>query len=1003
MGNHQASDQQKSSSSHSSVSPAVPTNLHLSPSSLTSSSSINPPVHPSPSTNTHSHLSPSSSPSSYVLVPPPETPLPDIEAASDNGSMIVHADDLSSDNDSMIVHADDLSSDNDSMIVHADDLSSEPDVAQLLFSDSGEESDDRDIVEDTQESNDNSIESIREYERHLAAVKQAMKIKGILEHTLAHGVFVGPAGSGKSSLLSRLVGEMPSSTSPSTGVANRVVQVEVRKSSSIAVSVHAFSNFTWLKILYDEEAIRLVTQVTSYLTNQETTSTLMDQANQLPVTTTSSVYENSSLQVPATASSSLSTQHDTLASQLQNVANSEANIPLSYPSGYVAPMGVFKNALHQGRFEHLRQHFENSWSLYLTDTGGQMEFQEVLPLLVSGPSIFFITFRLDQDLNQRFTIEYRLLDGERSEPYDSSLTVEEAILQTLASVASMGTFTYKGPQMKSVPLKPKVLIVGTHKDKLDKATAELKIKEIDDYLQKLIRSTSHYREDLVEFSSESQLIFTVNNLSEDDSDFKKIRSGVERVVHHSNFKMSFPSHWLIFSLVLRQQMIEDSIINFDECLAIAQDCGITDHEELNHALWFLHTKIGLIRHFPTPSLRDTVIRDPQILFDQVTHLIVKTFTFENVSERRSTEFKKRGIFSFEDFRGIFQSSCHFFPPKKQLLLLEQLRIVAPFQTDEGLTKYFLPCVLAHSEVCTSPVLTSDIPPLLITFKCGYCPKGLAGALIIYLLTNEMGSKFKWELKTDQIFRDQVTFLVSPYDIITLKIHPTFLECVHFRTSLPRSAQKSKSYSVESICDTVCHFIEKGIQKTLSDLKFTSDTKHAVSFFCQDTDCVKSNGPHPATDPKADEDGPCSLWCRRSGAIVISSPPAGCSVWFGKESQAECDQHAGLKGKILWFNYIDKRCCIQNTGFSSHDDVSPAVTVVEEPLTVVHDSVECSGQFESRDSLTESEEQRNSESMLQCVWEFCVSVCTCVFLFLSVHVYMYVNVLVTVGVTRTWQL
>ena len=88
------------------------------------------------------------------------------------------------------------------------------------------------------------------------------------------------------------------------------------------------------------------------------------------------------------------------------------------------------------------------------------------------------------------------------------------------------------------------------------------MKEIDKYLQKLIKSTSHYREDLVEFSSESQLIFTVNNLSEDDSDFKKIRSSVERVVQRSNFKMSYPSHWLIFSLIVRQQMIKESVISF---------------------------------------------------------------------------------------------------------------------------------------------------------------------------------------------------------------------------------------------------------------------------------------------------------------------------------------------------------------------------------------------------------------------------------------------------------
>ena len=598
-------------------------------------------------------------------------------------------------------------------------------------------------MEDTQESDDDSTESIHEAE-HLATVQLAMKIKGILEHTLAHGVFVGPAGSGKSSLMSRLVGEKPSSTSPSTGVANRVVQVEVRKSSSMAVSVPIASS-AWMKILYDEEAIRFVTHVTSHLTN---TSALTKQTHPLPVMPTSG---ECSLQVPSTALSSMNAQNHVGSLGSQNGTESVAACNTSYPSGYVAPMVVFKNVFCQRRLKELRQHFENSWSLYLTDTGGQMEFQEVLPLLVSGPSIFFITFRLDQDLNQRFIIEYRLPDGGRSKPYESSLTVEEAILQTLASVASMGTFTYKGPQMKSVPLKPKVLIVGTHKDKLDKATAESKIKEIDEYLQKLIKSTSHYREDLVEFSSESQLIFTVNNLSEDDSDFDKIKSSVEQVVKHPNFKMSYPSHWLIFSLVLRQQMIRDSIITFDQCFAIAQNCGITDHEELNHALWFLDTKIGLVRHFLTPGLRDTVIRDPQVLFDQVTHLIVKTFTFDNVHERRSTEFKKRGIFSFEDFKNAIQSSNHFLPPEKLLLLLEQLRIVAPFQTDEGQTKYFLPCVLAHSEVCTSPVLTSDIPPLLITFKCGYCPKGLAGALIIYLLTNEMGSKFKWKLKTNQIF------------------------------------------------------------------------------------------------------------------------------------------------------------------------------------------------------------------------------------------------------------
>ena len=257
-----------------------------------------------------------------------------------------------------------------------------------------------------------------------------------------------------------------------------------------------------------------------------------------------------------------------------------------------------------------------------------MEFQEVLPLLVSGPSIFFITFRLDQDLHQQFTLEYRLPDGGTSDPYQSTLTIVQAILQTLASVASMGTFSYKGSQTRSSPLKPKVFIVGTHKDQLDEATAESKIKKIDEYLQKVIKSTAHYDEDLVVFSSESQLIFTVNNFSKDDSDFKKIRSSVDQAVRRGEFRMSYPAHWLIFNLVLHQQMIRDRIISYQQCFAVAKDCGITTSEELNHALWFLHTKIGLVRHFPTPDLDDIVIRDPQVLFDHVTHLIVNTFTFQ---------------------------------------------------------------------------------------------------------------------------------------------------------------------------------------------------------------------------------------------------------------------------------------------------------------------------------------------------------------------------------------
>ena len=720
---------------------------------------------------------------------------------------------------------------------------------------------DSDEEEDNKRESDEESSEARDEAQHLAAVEKAMRVKGELEHTIAHGAFVGPAGSGKSSLMSRLAGEMPSSTSPSTGVAERVVQVEVKRSSSIAVSADSAN---WVKILYNNEAIRVIEYASRVPSSLPPTVTVIDKPLPLPVTsTTANIDGDPAGSVPTAQVPSTSASFPTHKAQVCT------------PSGYVPPKGVFKSALQGRRLKELRQHLDNSWTLYLTDTGGQMEFQEVLPLLVSGPSIFFITFRLDQDLHQQFTIEYRLPDGGRSDPYQSTLTTVQAILQTLASVASMGTFSYKGSQTRSSPLKPKVFIVGTHKDQLDEATAESKIKEIDEYLQKVIKSTAHYDKDLVVFSSESQLIFTVNNFSKDDSDFKKIKSSVDQAVRRGEFRMSYPAHWLIFSLVLRQQMIRDRIISYQQCFAVAKDCGITTSEELNHALWFLHTKIGLVRHFPTPGLDDIVIRDPQVLFDHVTHLIVNTFTFNKVGKRLSSKFKHKGIFSFEDLEKVDQ----FLTPHKLLELLKHLRIVAPFQTEEGLQKYFIPCVLTHSKE-QLPTQSSDTPPLLITFKCGYCPKGLAGALITYLLNNEMRSKFKWELQTDQIFRDQVSFLVSPYDIITLKIHPTFLELVHLRED------SSSSKPVQNVCTSVRDCVEKGLRKVSSDMKLTPDADHSLSFYCQNSDCVWNNGCHPATKIKKDEDyslnenSQCRLWCKRSRSYLLSSLPNGYSLWFG---------------------------------------------------------------------------------------------------------------------------
>ena len=276
----------------------------------------------------------------------------------------------------------------------------------------------------------------------------------------------------------------------------------------------------------------------------------------------------------------------------------------------------------------------------------------------------------------------------------------------------------------------------------------------------------------------------------------------------------------------------------DKCYAIAEECGIKEKKEFNQTLHFIHSKMGLIRYFPLEELQNLVIVDPQILFEKVTGLIVETFTFENVSSQMSVEtFKQMGIFVLSDLERSNNQSDQKLTPALFVTLLKHLRIAAQFKQD-GVVKFFLPCAVAHATEKHTTHCT-EIPQILVAFKCGYCPKGLPGSLITYLMTNEMQSEFEWELMTKQIYRSEVSFQVGPHDTITLRILPTHLEitCAPTSPSTPRTCCTEKQ-----VCKEVHRSIDKGIKAIISAINYV-DAQHSFTFYCTLDICSKC--PHPA--------------------------------------------------------------------------------------------------------------------------------------------------------------
>ena len=698
-------------------------------------------------------------------------------------------------------------------------------------------------------------------------MQQAIEKQGSLTHTTVHGVIVGIARSGKDCLMKRLLGEWPSDKSPSTGVAEKAIQVRVEKTSSNTVSA-CVEDSRWIRLtLYDDEAIEMMTQLTS---KQEPAE---------------NIHANESItEVPDSKTEDI------------NQTRKEDSLAPSHKS----PMEIFKEALMTRGLQGLRQHLKDHWSIYLSNTGGQMEFQELLPLLVSGPSMFFVTFRLDHDLNQRYEIEYevtsQIKDGAKPKifKYKSSATPLETILQTLASIDAVGTYDYSSQQRENTVLTYKVFIVGTHRDVLevsigDKQAIQLKIKEINQAILESVKFSSYFRH--IKFSAEDQMIFTVDNFSISEHDFQLIRSSVEQEVNtqSGDFAITSPSRWLIYSLVLRQ--LKDQIQSYSKCYEVAKDCGITDDDQLKEALHFIHTKMGIIRYFPVDDLKEIVIIDPQVLFDKVTELIVETFTFEHAGYHSAEDFKK-GIFHFSEFDKINRqrNPDPLLTPKRFTKLLEHLRIAAPFEQD-GVKKYFFPCALSHANEPQEQSTQTDpncIPPLVVSFECGYRPMGLAGALIKYLMTNERGSKdFKWTLLTDEIYRDQISFSLEPScDIITLKMFPTHFEV----TCLPDSDDDSRQcYPIQKTCIEICKSIKAGIEKINLDINYINNTEPLFTFYCQSPSCSKLKC-HPAKLMFA-ENKPPRLKCPKTQRSRPHKLPSGYDIWKLQELEictATCD-------------------------------------------------------------------------------------------------------------------
>ena len=97
--------------------------------------------------------------------------------------------------------------------------------------------------------------------------------------------------------------------------------------------------------------------------------------------------------------------------------------------------------------------------------------------------------------------------------------------------------------------------------------------------------------------------------------------------------------------------------------------------------------------------------------------------------------------------------------------------------------------------------------------------------MVHLLAKQKMEKgFKWRLKQDKIFKNQISFDVGPYYPVSITVWPGF-----FKITCTPPSSEVRDVGLSEICMEVRECIKTGIHKVVSDLQYR-DT-HYLAYEC----------------------------------------------------------------------------------------------------------------------------------------------------------------------------
>ena len=483
----------------------------------------------------------------------------------------------------------------------------------------------------------------------------------------------------------------------------------------------------------------------------------------------------------------------------------------------------------------------------LWDFAGQSVYYTTHPLFLTSRAIYLLVNDLSQNpLEKAKPVVKQGMYRKLLESFGLKTNFDylDFWMSSIASLASQEESDQENVESDVLPEKlPAVFLVCTHADTPYKSQSDptTLAREKFGSLQ-----TKPYKNNLYD-------LFVVDNtLSGHGSECPEVVRLRQEVLSVSKalpqMKEAIPIKWLKYEKEL-QDMKEGGKkwVDRDAAKTIASEaCNITDDQEFQTLLNFLHDKRILIHFSETPELDKLVVLDPQWLIDVFKEVI--TVRPYNLEERKFKslwdKLENDGILEEKLIERVWAPLLgHKETYETLIAILEKFSLVCSWPSSDASRskQYLVPSMLmSHPpEGIMSLVASVSIPPLYLKFESGQVPPGLFPRLVLQFCQWDQEEQGK-----PQLYHNFARFYTSQKEdcSVILLCHSSSIEVVvHRGTSqdLADSLESKLSCSTDVSYDTCEVACARAVRRQLglmlesirNEFCWLKNMKYEVSFIC----------------------------------------------------------------------------------------------------------------------------------------------------------------------------